>query len=344
MRKIIIPCLLAILFSACNNRGKGPNVSAIKADIQVERFDQQFFAMDTLTLEKSLSDLQFKYAELLPVFLENILGLNDSTVYTGTKRFIRLNKFISDSVNNVFNNTEFLKKDFEQAFRYVKYYFPEYKIPRIITIIGPVDLLAQTATGDLTPDFLGKDFLGISLQFYLGKDFSLYKDDYFIANVAPEYRSRRFDKKYIVADAMKLVTDDIFPDKSKGKGLIEQMIEKGKQWWLLDKFLPSAPDSVKTGYTQSQLEWCYKNEGLIWNNIITNEKDIFTNDPVAIQTYIGEAPFTQTMPSVSPGNIGQWMGWQIVKKFAEKNSSMKIDEIMKTESRKILEEAKYKPK
>jgi hypothetical protein len=344
MKKIAFVFLIIILFSACNSHSNGPDVSGIKVDIQVERFDQQFFTMDTLVPEKSLSDLQINYAELLPVFFENILGLNDSTVYPGVKRFIRLNKFISDSVNKVFNNTDFLKKDFEQAFRYVKYYFPGYKIPRIITIIGPVDLLAQTATGDLTPNFLGKDFLGISLQFYLGKDFSLYRDDYFIANVAPEYRSRRFDKKYIVADAMKLVTDDIFPDRSRGKSLIEQMIEKGKQWWLLDKFLPSSPDSVKTGYTQRQLEWCNKNEGLIWNNIITNEKDIFTTDPAAIQTYIGEAPFTQTMPSVSPGNIGQWVGWQIVKKFAEKNSSMTIDEIIKTESRKILEEAKYKPK
>ena len=38
--------------------------------------------------------------------------------------------------------------------------------------------------------------------------------------------------------------------------LIEQMIEKGKQWWLMDKFLPETADSVKTGYTQKQLEWC----------------------------------------------------------------------------------------
>ena len=122
------------------------------------------------------------------------------------------------------------------------------------------------------------------------------------------------------------------------------MIEKGKQWWLLDKFLPSTPDSVKTGYKANQLKWCNEYEGLIWNNIITSEKDIYTNDPAAIQNYIGEAPFTQTMPGASPGNIGQWVGWQIVKKFAEKNTSMTINEVMKTEARKILEEAKYKPK
>jgi hypothetical protein len=204
--------------------------------------------------------------------------------------------------------------------------------------------LAETSSGDLTPNFLGPDFLGISLQFYLGKDFSLYKDEYFITNVAPEYRSRRFDKEYIVADAIKLVVDDIFPEKSRGRGLIDQMIEKGKQWWLLDKFLPYTHDSLKTGFKETQLAWCNFNEGLIWNNIIINEKNINTTDPLSIQTYLGEAPFTQSMPSTSPGNIGQWVGWQILKKFVEKNSSLSIEEIMNTDPQKIFEIAKYKPK
>ena len=344
MKRILCFFLLPFLIIACNNQSKGPDVSGIKADVQLDRFDQHFFSIDTINPGNSLNDLQRKFPTLLPLYIENILGLHDTTVYTGVRRFIRQNKFILDSVNKVFKNDDFLKNEFEQAFKHVKYYKPDYKIPKLVTIIGPIDLLAQTSSGDLTPNFLGPDFLGISLQFYLGKDFSLYKDEYFVANVAPEYRSRRFDKKYIVADAMKLVADDIFPEKSRGLGLIDQMIEKGKQWWLLDKFMPASHDSLKTGYTGVQLEWCKNNEGLIWNNIITNEKNINTADLVAIQTYLGEAPFTQTMPAASPGNIGQWVGWQIVKKFIEKNSSLSIEEVMNTEPQKILEEAKYKPK
>ena len=344
MKKIVFFSLLASLIFACNNHSNGPDVSGIKMEIPIERFDQVFFSMDTTAPEKAISDLQAKYPTLMPVYMGNILGLNKLTADSGFTRFLRLNKFIADAVNKTFNKTGDIKNDFENAFRYVRYYFPGYKVPRIITIIGPVDLLAETAGGELTPDFLGKDFLGISLQFYLGKNFSMYHDDYFITNVAPEYRSRRFEKKYIIADAMKLIADDIFPDKSKGKGLIEQMIEKGKQWWLLDKFLPSAPDSVKTGYTKNQLDWCNQNEGLIWNSIITNEKNIYTNDPATIQNYIGESPFTQSMSPASPGNIGPWVGLQIVKKFAEKNPSLTITEVMKTEPRNVLEEAKYKPK
>jgi hypothetical protein len=112
----------------------------------------------------------------------------------------------------------------------------------------------------------------------------------------------------------------------------------------LGRFLPAIHDSLKTGFTKQQLEWCEVNEGMIWNDIITSQKDLYTKDPMAIQNYLGEAPFTQSLGPSSPGNIGQWIGWQIVKKFVDKNSSLGVSDVLKTDARIILEEAKYKPK
>jgi uncharacterized protein YjaZ len=92
------------------------------------------------------------------------------------------------------------------------------------------------------------------------------------------------------------------------------------------------------------LDWCKNNEGLIWSYIVRNE-DLNSLNPTTIQTYIGEGPFTQGFSQeLSPGNIGQWIGWQIVKKFAAKNSGMKPEDVMKAEAKKILDDAKYKPK
>src|SRR6185436_12109971 len=105
-----------------------------------------------------------------------------------------------------------------KSFQFVRYYFPDYKIPTIATIAGPVDAMAQSENGP-TPNFLRPGILGISLQFYLGKDFSVYQDPFFIDNVAPGYRSRRFSKEYITADAMQLIVNDISPDQSGGKPL-----------------------------------------------------------------------------------------------------------------------------
>jgi hypothetical protein len=91
------------------------------------------------------------------------------------------------------------------------------------------------------------------------------------------------------------------------------------------------------------LNWCKQNEGLIWNFFLTTES-LESIDPGTIQNYLGESPTTQGMPEASPGNIGQWVGWRIVKKFADQNPSLKSSELMTTPPRKILTEAKYKPK
>jgi hypothetical protein len=343
MKKTILPLLFAYSLFSCNNKNNAPDVSDIKADISIKRFDRELAKMDSNNISDGLKNMYGQNPELTTIFLENILGLDSASAILGVKGFLSQSQNLFDTINIVFNETKRLEKQFQQAFKYVKYYFPKYPVPVIYTIAGPMNALAQADYG-LTPDFLRPGMLGISLQFYLGKDFSVYQDPFFIQNVAPSYRSRRFSKEYIIADALQLVVNDLFPDQSSGKPLIEQMVEKGKQWYLLDKFLPAIPDSIKTGYTQLQLDWCTKNEGSIWTYIIKNE-DLQSLNPAVIQNYIGEAPFTQGLPQeYSPGNIGQWIGWQIVKKFAEKNKSRTPEEILKTPAVEIIEEAKYKPK
>jgi hypothetical protein len=339
--------LIILIVTSCNNHKNIPDVSGIKVNFTMERFDRDFFSIDSNNVLPGLNRLYEKYPLMTSIFLQNILGLDSMATLPGVKRFLHVSRPVHDSINMVFKNTEWLEKDFKTAFQYVKYYFPSYSLPKkIFTITGPMDALIPLSKSrtEYTPDFIGPDFLGISLQFYLGKNFSFYKDAWFMDNVAPGYRSRRFSKEFIVADALKLIVDDLFPDKSNGQSLINQMIERGKQWWLLDHFLPTTADSIKTGYTQLQLDWCRDNEGLIWN-IITQNEDLNTINPTSIQTYIGEGPFTQGFSQeYSPGNLGQWIGWQIVKKFAEKNPRLKPGEIMLTDAKKILEEAKYKPK
>ncbi|HEX4875571.1 MAG TPA: hypothetical protein VFV31_02795 [Chitinophagaceae bacterium] len=344
MKKFILPGLAALSITACNNDKKGiPDISGIKVEVQVQRFDRELAKLDSNNVQAGLNEVYRQNPGLTTIFLQNILGLDSASTLSGVKRFLGLSQKLFDTINIVFKDTKDLDRQFSHSFKYVKYYFPAYPVPKIYTVAGPMDALAQADYG-LTPNFLRPGLMGISLQFYLGKDFSVYQDPFFIQNVAPAYRSRRFSKEYIIADAMQLVVNDLFPDQSSGKPLIEQMVEKGKQWYLLDQFLPEVPDSIKTGYTQQQLDWCAKNEGDIWTYIIKNE-DLQSLNPAVIQTYIGESPFTQGLPQdYSPGNIGQWIGWQIVKKFAVKNKNFSPGEIMKSPAASIIEEAKYKPK
>jgi len=338
MKFFLAGLLLSILFFACADKDKSPDVSHIKVEIPVERFDQNFFGIDTNNLRAGLSELMKTNPSFYRDFMQQILGVSgaDTNQLTldVTKRFISGYFPVYRHLNKKYENINWLKEDIEHAFQYVKYYFPHYRTGNVVLFIGPLDAPGVALTG------LG---LAIGLQQFAGKDFPAYQTME-AQQLFPVYISRRFEPEYIVANCMKAIVEDLYPDRSSSKGLIEQMIEKGKQWWMLDKFLPKTPDSIKTGYTKQQLAWCDANEGLIWNEIITTEKDLYTKDPLVLQNYIGEAPYTQSMSPASPGNIGQWVGWQIVKKFAEKNSSMSVEDVLKTDARKIFEQAKYKPK
>jgi len=338
MKKTALIILLFATLGACKNKKGTPDVSRIKVSIPVERFDQSFFSIDTNDIVNGLRNVQRQHPDFYADFMQEILGVSASDTNSNTlivtKEFLRGYKPIFDSLQMVYKNTGKLQHDLEAAFRFVKYYFPQYNAGKVILFVGPFDAPGVAAT---------RSGLAIGLQQYAGKDFSVYQSGPG-QELFPLYISRRFTPDYISSNAMKAVIEDIFPDRSGGKPLLEQMIEKGKRWWLLDKFLPHTPDSIKTGYTQQQLDWCNHNEGLIWSYLVKNE-DLNSLNPAIIQTYIGEGPFTQGFSQeLSPGNLGQWIGWRIVQKYADKNPDLSPEEIMRTEPKKILDEAKYKPK
>jgi len=336
MKNAVLLLIVILLFS-CNNQSNIPDVSDIRMDITLERFEQGFFSIDTNSISSGLLKVRSQYPDFYSDFMQNILGVSGSQLDTATlsvsKRFLSSYYSLARELEKKFSNTTNIETGIKHGFQFVKYYFPNYEIPGLVTYIGPLDAPGVALT---------RTRIAIGLQQYAGKDFPVYQTAE-VQQMYPAYLSRRFDPLYIPANCIKLVIDDLFPDRSTGKPLIEQMIEKGKQWWLLDKLMPNTADSLKTGYTKRQLDWCQQNEGLIWNYFVSNE-NLETIEPDMIQNYIGESPATQGMSGASPGNIGQWVGWQIVKKFAGKNSSLKPGEIMNTTTRKILTEEKYKPK
>jgi hypothetical protein len=334
MNRLILFSLLFV-FAGCNSAKNKPDVSHIKVDLIIERFEQAFFKIDSNNIREGLTGLRNSYPGFYPVFLRDILLVNpmDTSSFTVIRSMLSGYRPVYDSIEKKYPKLDWLKDELEEGFRYVKYYYPKYNVPRIITFIGTLD-----APGVV----MAPQYLGIGLHQFAGKDFSVYQAGP-IQEMYPAYISRRFDKEYITANAFKAVADDIYPDKSAGNTLIEQIVEKGKQWWLLDHFLPDAPDSVKTGFTGKQLNWTKENEGNIWSYLMKNE-NLYSIEPTTIQNYLGEAPSTQGLPDASPGNIGQWIGWRIVEKYASSHSAMSVEEILATPARTVFQESGYKPK
>lgn len=338
----LLTLALIVLFTSCSDGGKNkPDVSGISIDVKVHRFDQDFFSLDTTRVVEGLEALQKKHPGFLPIYFEYLSPINFIMYREGkpynvaVMEYFRNIKPLYDSVNKKYPSFDKFEKDLEHQLRYVKHYFPDFKTPAVYTT---VESLNPENKEEIYGALYFRDTLVISLQMFMGKDFQAYDPTLYY-----DYLRRRLEPEYIVPNSLRAIAVGIYPDPEHAR-LIELMVEKGKQWWLLDKFMPDAHDSLKTGYTGKQIEWCKENEGNIWNAILQSTPDIYTQDMERIQNYIGEAPRTMDMPEESPGNIGQWVGWQIVKKFEEKNPSMTIQEILKTPPDKIFQESKYKPK
>src|SRR6476660_1863590 len=329
VKNILLLSLMIAVLAGC--KGKGPDVSSIKAELTVDRFEKDFFALDTNQLYPSMLKLAKKYPGFLPDFLTNIMGLppisdTSTMALAAIKGFLKDYRPVYDSAQRTFRSTDDLESELTLALKHIRYYFPEYKLPtRVTTFIGPMDALFQGSLAGYG-DAITQSGLAIVLQLHMGANYSLYTSE-MGQSLYPRYISRRFTPQTIPVNCVKNVIDDLYPDNSASKTLVEQMVEKGKRMYLLDRFMPGTPDTLKTGYTAAQLKGCKENEGLIWNFFLTNSL-VYNNDTSIIKSYIGDAPNTAELGEGSPGYIGLFVGWKIVEKFMEKNPDMKLQQLM----------------
>ncbi len=328
--------ILLILLAACTSKKKVPDVSAVKVDLPTIRFEQAFFRVDTANIDASLQNLSNKYPGFTQDFLYNILGThnNNDSATKDVVAFTTSYKQLYDTAQTIFKNFAPIALQVQQGLQFVHFYFPKYPLPKqLITFFGPINSYGNIIT---------QDGLAVGLQLYMGNQYSLYQSEAF-QGLYPSYVSRRFEPAYIPVNCLKNVIDDLYPNKVSNKPLIEQMIEAGKRLYLLDAFLPNTADSLKIGYTQTQLEVCYSNEKNIWAFFIENNL-LYDTDPNKINIYVNDGPNTPDINDNTPGFIGQFVGWQIVKKWMDKNDKASLQQLLQTPNKQLFEEAKYKPR
>ncbi|HNL82305.1 MAG TPA: hypothetical protein PKG56_02845 [Chitinophagaceae bacterium] len=346
--KYLITTLMVVTFFivGCKPNKNIPDVSSIKIDLSTERFEKDFFNLDTLHLDSSIQKLFDKYPDFSVNYLHNILAAAphaDSVINT-ILHFTKDYKKLYNDAENLFADFSPYEKEIKQGFQFVKYYFPNYTLPtKLVTYIGTWDAIIMLSdnSGGSGCIRMSEDVLGIGLQLSMGTNYAMYKDE-MMQQFYPEFISRRFDKAFIGVNALKVIVDDIYPMQNKSYTLIEQMIEAGKRLYVLNAFMPTTPDSLKTGYTQQQLEGCYKNEANIWSFFITNSL-LYETQPSIVMEYMNDAPRTAALGDAAPGLIGKFVGWQIVKKWMEKNNKKPWQDLLSTAPKNIFEQAKYKP-
>ncbi|HNI43971.1 MAG TPA: hypothetical protein PK230_04685 [Chitinophagales bacterium] len=338
----LLPLFFLFLLPACTNETSDfvppkPSVSHIKTDLKIQRFEKDLFAIDTNQAAPAMAALAQKYPEFYPLFVGQIMGFGAPNTPKQTENLLHFLKdpdmrHLYDTVQRVFPNLEAVERDFNHAFQYSRYYLPKQTYPQLISHISAFGPASFTLTDSI---------LAFNLDMFLGENFPYYRS---IGDQMPYYIRRRCEPAYLVPNTMKAYINGIYGTDNPPNKLLDQMILEGKMLYYLDLVLPDTPDSLKIGYTQKQVEWCQHNEPQIW--AFLTEKDLlFSTQAREFRKMLNEAPTTSGMPPESPGRVGVWVGWQIIRRLMSQNPDLTFEQLMSmNDAQKLLQMSKYKPK
>ncbi len=337
MRFFIVLFFVAAGIFSCRNSDNTPDVESVKVEMVTQRFEKDFFTLDTTQLIPNLDKLIARYPSFGENFFTTILNTDPKwpadTTAAYIQSFMSAYRNVYDSSQKMFSDFSPYEKQVKKSLQYLQYYFPKYPAPKkIITYIGPLD-----GYGDI----LDTDAFIVGLHHHLGSDFSMYKTE-MVRTIYPDYISARFTPDYIAINCMKNVVQDMYPEKIEDKTLVIQMVEKGKRLYLLQKLVPFAKDHQLIGYTEKQWNESLQREAVIWDLFVQNNF-LQSIDNNVIKNYIGESPKTTELGEASPGNIGSFCGWQVVKKYMNSFPETSLSGLMSTDPEIIFQKAKYKP-
>ena len=317
MRHIFLIFIVIFCFSCESEDQLEKEIAAIPMEVTVERFDQLFAKANESDLEGLKRDYPFMFSK----------RYHDSIWINRMKDTLQIQ--LNEEVNKVFPRFEKETEEIEGLFKHLIYYDSAFKKPRVVTMISDVDHRSKVVVTD-TITLIGVDT-------YLGEDHEFYVNfyDYIKQNMKPSQilpdLTAEYAKKYIF--------------QTKRKTLLEEMVYFGKQLYFKDLMIPSYSDAEKIGYTTEQLQWARDNEEYIWQHFVENQM-LFDTNPKLASRFINPAPFSKfnlELDRESPGRLGQYIGWQIVRAYM-KNNEVSFKELMQEDATEIFNKSKFKPK
>ena len=329
---ILTSLIFTIVLSACSDKDhfceEAPNINNIEVEIPLNNLAEKMVNLDT-------QDKAQEFIEENPFVANYFFERNrygEDSIVANSMVNIFSNPSYKDTlyqqVKNTFGDFTGLQQDFEEAFKYYKYYYPEVTIPELEIVLAGL-------RKDL---FVSDSLISIAADYFLGPDAA------YVPNGVPDYILMRYEKEYIVPMTMLLLTQKQNQTDQTDQTLLADMIFYGKSYYLTKMTIPCTPDSLLIGYTAKEMEDINENEHIIWANFLENDL-LYETSHFMKNKFIGERPKTFEISQQCPGRIGIWVGWQIVNSYMKNNPEVSLQELMEnTDAQQIFSQSKYKPK
>lgn len=315
----IISTLVFSIFSSCNQNKLDVDVSNIEVEINYFNLNQELFNSKNLkATNKSMYD---RFGDIYEIYISNCLKMGSATqlgVEDRLRAFVdnKDMQMISRSIDEIFGDLSGLKPTIDDAFKHIKYYYPEGPLPKNIIFYNSTFEYGVISY---------KDNIGVGLEMYLGPNSDVIKR---LPPIEfPEYQKEKMSVEYLVVDLVRSWFEYHYMGEKAPEDFKENLIHYGKILYMLDAILPKEKDYIKIRYSRDQLEWVEKNEHMIWQTIVDSDY-LFTSDIKVIRNFFGDGPFTPGLPKGAPPRAGMYIGWQMVRDFMEENPKMTLPDLM----------------
>ena len=315
---LILGMTFLAIFACSSTDNREKEIAQLPVNVEFDRFDRKFF---NATKEEFLG-LKNDYPYLFPAQYPDSIWLK--------RQRDSLQVLLQGEIAKVFPNLDPFEEQIRPLFQHIKYYFPRANDPKIVLLTNNVDYQNKTVYTD--------SLVLISLDTFLGAKNALYEG-------IPRYIVRDMDIAYLGAHLADEFALTVVPEP-QDRTLLAQMVHYGKRYYIKDILLPKTSDEIKISYTQDELNWVKENEQYIWQYFIENEL-LYSTQSSYVQRFITPAPFSKfylEIDNESPGKVGQWLGWQIVRAYAQKYPEKSIQEILATPAKQLFTAANYKPR
>lgn len=307
-----------VTFCSCARSGKvAEEVAKIEVDLEVARFDREFAEAQPLDIPV----LKKAYPYLFPA------NYTDSVWVAKLQDSLQIEVF--NEVERSFPSFEREEEDLELLFKHIKYYFPGYKVPKVVTVTTDVDYNNRVILTD--------SLLLIGLDNYLGASHKFYQG-------ISKYIANDLDPRYLTRDVASAFAKTVVPSP-RDRTFLSQLVYYGKELYVMERLLPLKEEATLLGYLPEKMDWAIANEEQIWRYFIERELLYSTNSKLGPR-FLDPAPFSKfelELDNESPGKIGRYMGYRIVKAFME-NNKITLQEMLTVPGEELFKKSKYKPK
>lgn len=319
LKRILFAVSIAFLLGSCDENPLDVDVSQVTAEVEVKRYDRDFF--DTLNYD--LEQLKTAY----PYFFD--ANTTDPT-WEERRREGEL-VYLSNRVDSVYTDLDAFEEELTWAFRHYRYYFPDAEIPEIYTYVGGLDLQYPVLYIDSA--------VFVALDVFLGPDSPEYAG-------VPEYITARFSREFITPKILKEIGQSEVEYNGSDLTLINAMVYWGKVLYFTEAMFPDIASHRLFEYSPEQVDWAIENEANMWEYLI-REDLLFDRLSQTRNRFLDEAPFSKFYAGIdrqSPGRVGRWIGWRIVHSYMENNPDVSLVELLENQDNQaIFAKSQYKP-